>query len=284
MPETLRARMLFLPAVLAALLVGGGSSAGISAAGAAGAAGPNAGASPNVEPVAQPAVRVAVVAPVAPGPVVTPASLLTAVPPPPPPAANQVAASSDSKRPGEVRRATPERARRTAWSDVRRPGQTAPAPARGWTQPKPAPAPKPAPKPVPAPAPPPAPAPAPAPSSSYAAETVAGINAQRAANGLGRLATSACAQSAAQRWAQQLAATGQFAHQDLGAVLRQCGARAAAENLARTGDGSAAMVSLWMNSPSHRTNILNPRYTQVGSAAVRAADGRWTGVHVFLGF
>lgn len=199
---------------------------------------------------AQPADRVVVQAPESSGPVVAPASLLTAVaPPPPPPAAQTRRTSSD---PAPAAKPAPSRSAKRSTAGT-------PAPARQ------------------------APAPAPAPSSGYAAETVAGVNAERTARGLSPLSSSGCAQAAAQRWAEHLASSGQFAHQNVGALLGQCGARAAGENIAQTADGPASMVSMWMGSPGHRANILDASFTHVGSAAVKAGDGTWIGVHVFLG-
>lgn len=42
----------------------------------------------------------------------------------------------------------------------------------------------------------------------------------------------------------------------------------AGENLAKDFNKSGGVVSAWMNSPSHRANILNPNYTEVGFAVV----------------
>ncbi len=50
--------------------------------------------------------------------------------------------------------------------------------------------------------------------------------------------------------------------------------RAAAENLAMgTPDGAVAM-KLWLDSPPHRANLLNPAVTHHGLARIRAADGQ----------
>jgi len=38
------------------------------------------------------------------------------------------------------------------------------------------------------------------------------------------------------------------------------------ENLARGGGTAAGFVSMWMNSPGHRANILNPNFTRMGAA------------------
>lgn len=42
----------------------------------------------------------------------------------------------------------------------------------------------------------------------------------------------------------------------------------AGENLAKDFDKSTNLVAAWMNSPTHRENILNPNYTEIGFAVV----------------
>ena len=49
--------------------------------------------------------------------------------------------------------------------------------------------------------------------------------------------------------------------------------RSAGENIARGYRSAQAVVSAWMNSPSHRANILSSRYTTMGIGYV---DGYWT--------
>lgn len=83
-------------------------------------------------------------------------------------------------------------------------------------------------------------------------------------------------------WAQYLAESGAFAHQDLGAVLAGCpGTRAVGENIVRGAVSAEELVQLWMNSPPHRQNILAPDYTHTGMGAARGADGAWTAVQIF---
>jgi len=47
----------------------------------------------------------------------------------------------------------------------------------------------------------------------------------------------------------------------------------AGENLARGFDSAEAIVQAWMNSPSHRENVLKPVYSEVGFAAVDGTLG-----------
>jgi uncharacterized protein YkwD len=90
-----------------------------------------------------------------------------------------------------------------------------------------------------------------------------------------------CLRRIAVHWSEHLARTGDFEHQNLNVIFRRCDrANAAGENIARGGVSPKRMVRLWMNSPGHRANILNRRYTHLGvGAAVR--NGQWTGVQDF---
>ncbi len=47
----------------------------------------------------------------------------------------------------------------------------------------------------------------------------------------------------------------------------------AGENLARDFGDSGAVVDAWMNSPTHRENLVNPRYKDVGFAVVNGKYG-----------
>ncbi len=55
--------------------------------------------------------------------------------------------------------------------------------------------------------------------------------------------------------------------------------QAAGENLARDFSETGEMVEAWMNSPTHRANIVNPRFQEIGIAVV---DGRFEGVDTTL--
>lgn len=55
--------------------------------------------------------------------------------------------------------------------------------------------------------------------------------------------------------------------------------RFAGENLARDFNDSEAVVTAWMNSPSHRENLLNPNYTDIGFAV---ANGQLDGYETTL--
>jgi uncharacterized protein YkwD len=108
------------------------------------------------------------------------------------------------------------------------------------------------------------------------------VNAERARRGLAHLSPSDCASGYAERWAQHLAGSGEFAHQPLGPVLTACGATRVAENIARTSASADETVALWMASPAHRANIVRADFTSTGVASVPAADGSWISVQVFV--
>ncbi len=148
--------------------------------------------------------------------------------------------------------------------------------------PTPVPAPVPAPTPEPAPAPQPAPAPAPA---SVNDEVVALVNEQRAANGLAALATNGLLLSAAEGHSADQAARNDMGH--TGSDGSSAGDRITAagyswsawgENVAAGYATAADVMNGWMNSPGHRDNILSSSVTEIGVAAVPAADGTpyWT--------
>jgi uncharacterized protein YkwD len=64
--------------------------------------------------------------------------------------------------------------------------------------------------------------------------------------------------------------------------MSACSARRAGENIAYGNVSADAMMTMWMNSPGHRANILNGAYTHIGIGAVQSASGRWYGVQDFI--
>jgi len=119
------------------------------------------------------------------------------------------------------------------------------------------------------------------------------MNAARAAEGLQPLAWSAPLEGVALARANHLLQHGYFGHYgpDGTSAFTELRARGidyqvAGENLARNnfpGDESpAAAFEALMASPSHRANILEPRFDSAGVAAVLDGD-TWLYVTVFLG-
>jgi uncharacterized protein YkwD len=117
------------------------------------------------------------------------------------------------------------------------------------------------------------------PGAGIGGDTVVAMNHDRAANGLGGLAVDGQLTANAQSWADHLAATGALIHTDLGALLHRPDMAAwwtIGENLLESSDSlsGAAAEALWMASPQHRANILNPAFNHVGVAAARDGAGR----------
>ena len=106
------------------------------------------------------------------------------------------------------------------------------------------------------------------------------VNQERAAHGLGRLAGNRTLTRAGRRHARDMVSRGYFSHDTPEGVTPQ--ARAAAylpaagvwtvgENLAWGPGGSNTprdIVRDWMNSPSHRANVLRPGFREIGVGVV----------------
>lgn len=117
-------------------------------------------------------------------------------------------------------------------------------------------------------------------------DVVARINAERADHGLPRLKEDAKLGKAAQAHACDQAALGIMSHDSangdgLGQRLKRAGYgfRVGAENIAAMSNPEG-VVALWMGSPGHRANILDPRVTAIG-LGVALGDGRRGRTHYF---
>lgn len=111
-------------------------------------------------------------------------------------------------------------------------------------------------------------------------------NADRTANNLSALAISPTLIVAAQEKANDMAAKGYFAHTSPEGLtpwhwFSRNGYRFkyAGENLAVNFVDSAEVERAWMNSPGHRANILNGKFTEVGIAI---AFGKYNGRDVIF--
>ena len=110
---------------------------------------------------------------------------------------------------------------------------------------------------------------------------IALTNGDRVAQSDQPLATNALLTAAAQEKANDMAAKGYFAHVSPDGTtpwhwLDQVGYRYtyAGENLAVDFTDSTAVETAWMNSPTHRANIVKPQYTEIGIAV---ANGVYQG-------
>ena len=107
------------------------------------------------------------------------------------------------------------------------------------------------------------------PNSSYAAQVVSLVNAERARQGLPALTVSTAVQQAAQTRAGELQTS--FSHtRPSGAscftALTEAGVSyaRAGENIAYGQSTPEAVVQSWMNSSGHRANILSSSFTSIG--------------------
>lgn len=96
----------------------------------------------------------------------------------------------------------------------------------------------------------------------------------RRSNGLGPIRADSGLETAALEQAAHMARAGRMAH-DTGRgrdfatrMSRVTTNGAAAENLARGRFDTARVMSVWMNSPGHRRNMLDPRFSRFGLAYV----------------
>ncbi|MCK9351827.1 MAG: CAP domain-containing protein [Candidatus Paceibacterota bacterium] len=107
-------------------------------------------------------------------------------------------------------------------------------------------------------------------------------NTDRTANNLGGLSSNPVLEKVAQMKADDMAAKEYFAHTSPEGKspwywFRQAGYQYsfAGENLAVYFSDSTEVEKAWMNSPTHRANILNSKFTEVGIAMAR---GKYRGV------
>ncbi|MER9254763.1 CAP domain-containing protein [Mesorhizobium sp. M0598] len=111
--------------------------------------------------------------------------------------------------------------------------------------------------------------------SASAAGTLAGI---RASAGLRPLVPDAPLEQAALQQAGYMARGGRMNHttgwgKDFASRVKDNGiAGAAAENIAEGRFDQQKLFDIWVHSPGHRRNMLDPRFTRFGLAYVR--DGR----------
>lgn len=97
------------------------------------------------------------------------------------------------------------------------------------------------------------------------------LRAIRTQHGLTPLRPDPLFEKAALQQAAYMAQSGRMAHttgrgRDLTTRLRAHGITEAAENIAFRVTTPGELFNLWMNSPGHRRNILNPRFSRFGLA------------------
>lgn len=118
-------------------------------------------------------------------------------------------------------------------------------------------------------------------------EILALVNQERQKNGAPALKLNTKLSKAAQGQAENMIATGIFAHEIGG---KNVGDRATAagyswgrigENIASGQTSATEVMDTWMNSEGHRKNILNAQFQELGVGYAEAEDGTPYWVQVF---
>jgi len=120
------------------------------------------------------------------------------------------------------------------------------------------------------------PSPARASASTDAAQFVADTNRERAAKGVGTLATNDALAGVAQRWSAQMSSSAHLAHNpnlfnDIDRYVTT-NWRKVAENVG-TGPDVESIQAAFVNSPEHYQNMTDPAFTEIGVAVSYGANG-----------
>tara|TARA_R110002020_G_scaffold70100_11_gene181994 strand:- start:795 stop:1301 length:507 start_codon:yes stop_codon:yes gene_type:complete len=110
------------------------------------------------------------------------------------------------------------------------------------------------------------------------AEILLAINGVRRANGAPPWTYNPALENAARSQARLMASSDTLSH-DLGVTLRQRVTAAGyigavGENVAKGYKDLPGAIQGWMESPGHRSTLLNDKFTEFGLAAARTANGR----------
>jgi len=105
------------------------------------------------------------------------------------------------------------------------------------------------------------------------------INSSRAAAGVQRLADYGTSDTKAQNWANYLASIGTIKHSNLTDGYQSGTWCRLGENVGM-GPSLSAIHSAFMNSPSHRANILSPYYDHIGTGVAKRGNTYYV-VHEF---
>lgn len=116
--------------------------------------------------------------------------------------------------------------------------------------------------------------------NTLATQIFEGVNASRRANGKSQLDYNPTLGQAAMSHACDMAVHNFFSHQSSNGGTVQTRVRQAgyhdclvAENLAWGYPSAGQIVSGWMNSPGHRSNMLHPRATEMGIGITQGPKG-----------
>jgi uncharacterized protein YkwD len=122
----------------------------------------------------------------------------------------------------------------------------------------------------------------------YAAALEEGVNAARAQRDVAPVEHDGCLAAVAVQRAGALIGAPKLVHAPLEPVQESCpGGAFAAENLSRTAQPPQDVVQAWLDSPSHRDNLVDPELSRGAIGCVQdggtAAAPVLTCAHVFLG-
>ncbi len=124
------------------------------------------------------------------------------------------------------------------------------------------------------------------PESSFAAQVIDLVNIERAREGLKPLTYDAAIEDAALVRAKEIQTS--FSHTrpngtSFATAMKEAGVnyRRAGENIAWGQKTPEEVVSAWMNSPSHRANIMNANYGRIGVGHLTNARGTSYWVQLF---
>jgi uncharacterized protein YkwD len=113
------------------------------------------------------------------------------------------------------------------------------------------------------------------PSGAYEHTVQRHTNAERTQRDRKALTKSACLDGYAEKQARAMAGQQQMFHQQLGPILAECNLSQVGENVAFGYPSGQAVVSAWLASPGHRSNLLNSRHRLIGVGAYQDVDGHW---------
>ena len=125
-------------------------------------------------------------------------------------------------------------------------------------------------------------------TSAFKQQVVDLVNAERAKVGLSALSTMPQAEAAAQVRATEIISS--FSHTrpngtSCFTALDEQGAKymASGENIAAGQATPADVMNSWMNSPGHKANILNPKFTKIGIGYAEGGSYRTNWTQMFVG-
>ena len=110
------------------------------------------------------------------------------------------------------------------------------------------------------------------------------VNSDRASAGLAPVHARTDVAAIAQDWTAQMVAAGTLSHNDAyfsPETHDAIGAQAEGENVGFAGSMEAVEIG-FMNSPHHRANVLDPRFTAIGIGVQQSSSGAWWVTQDFL--